>query len=393
MSLAAALRTRDLGELPRKRDSAWHYTDLRAAISALPPPSPEAEPFGISPFAGIPGEAIVFVNGRRLDAGRVPQPDSADSADSSHHPDSADSPDSPDSPDSSHHPDSVDSVDSVLILAAPDGAHSAHLVHCRFLSDANGTAHAAHLLLTVTAGARAVLLESHEGRGGAYVSDVRLDISLGEGARLERIVITDEPADAVSVATCHVAVEGEAHFAQTVLASGARLQRVETDVRHPGAAARVRLDGVYLLGERRHADLTSVVDHEGPGGATAQLTKGVVAGQGRGVFQGRITVRAGADGTDARMGHHALLLSDRAEVDAKPELEIWADDVQCAHGNTVGALDADALFYAMSRGLPEPDARAMLTEAFVGEVVARIEHAGAREAAEAWVATRLRALR
>ncbi len=114
-------------------------------------------------------------------------------------------------------------------------------------------------------------------------------------------------------------------------------------------------------------------------GTTDQLTKGVVRDQARGVFQGRIVVAPGADKTDARMGHHALILSDRAEVDAKPELEIFADDVACAHGNTVGALDEEALFYAEQRGIPEPEARAMLTEAFVGEVIDRIEHEGARD--------------
>ena len=115
----------------------------------------------------------------------------------------------------------------------------------------------------------------------------------------------------------------------------------------------------------------------------------MVTDQARGVFQGRIVVQPGADRTDARMGHHALILSDRAEVDAKPELEIFADDVACAHGNTVGALDEEALFYAEQRGIPEADARAMLTEAFVGEVVDRIAHEGAREVVRAWVANRL----
>ncbi len=152
----------------------------------------------------------------------------------------------------------------------------------------------------------------------------------------------------------------------------------------------MRLDGLYLLADRRHADITTVVTHEGVDGMTDQLIKGVVRDQARGVFQGRITVRRGADRTDARMGHHALVLSDRAEVDAKPELEIYADDVACAHGNTVGALDEDALFYAQQRGIAEPEARAMLTEAFVGEVVDRIEHDGAREGVRAWVAEKLR---
>src|SRR5213079_2343273 len=111
-----------------------------------------------------------------------------------------------------------------------------------------------------------------------------------------------------------------ARFSQTILVAGARRQRFETWVTQPGQGATVRLDGVYLVGDRRHADITTVVEHEGRDGATSQLTKGAVSGSGRGVFQGRIVVQKGADGTDARMGHHALILSDRGEVDAKPEL-------------------------------------------------------------------------
>jgi Fe-S cluster assembly protein SufD len=186
-----------------------------------------------------------------------------------------------------------------------------------------------------------------------------------------------------------VSLAAGARFAQTTLTTGARRQRIETRVTHPGHGATARLDGLYLLADRRHADLSTVVTHAGVGGTTDQLTKGVVDDQARGVFQGRIVVSPGADQTDARMGHHALILSDRAEVDGKPELEIYADDVACAHGNTVGALDDDALFYARQRGIPEPEARAMLTAAFLAEVVDRIEHQGARDVARAWLDARL----
>jgi len=196
---------------------------------------------------------------------------------------------------------------------------------------------------------------------------------------------------AVSVSQAEIVLGAAARLGQTVLAAGARRQRIETRVSHPGAGAAVRLDGVYLLADKRHADITTVVTHAGVDGVTDQLVKGVVADQSRGVFQGRIVVAQGADKTDARMGHHALILSDRAEVDAKPELEIYADDVVCAHGNTVGALDEEALFYARQRGIPEAQARAMLTLAFLNEVVDRIEHAGAREAARAWVVRHLEA--
>jgi Fe-S cluster assembly protein SufD len=177
-----------------------------------------------------------------------------------------------------------------------------------------------------------------------------------------------------------------------VIAAGARLQRHETHVFHPGGGAHVRLDGLYLLAGKRHADLTTVVTHALPDGDTRQLTKGLAKDQARGVFQGRIVVEEGADRTDARMGHHALLLTDGAEIDAKPELEIYADDVSCAHGNTVGSLDENALFYMKARGLPDADARALLMEAFIGEVVDGIEHEAVREQAHAWVAEKLRSL-
>ena len=214
-------------------------------------------------------------------------------------------------------------------------------------------------------------------------------INLGEGAIVERIILASDGAEGVTVSQAEVQLAPNAKFAQTILTSGARRQRIETTVHHPGGHAELRLDGVYLLADKRHADQTTVVTHEGLDGVTNQLTKGVVRDQARGVFQGKIIVAEGADRTDARMGHHALVLSDRAEVDAKPELEIYADDVSCAHGNTVGALDEEALFYARQRGIPRDVAVAMLTQAFVGEVTDRIADEAAREAAAVWIAARL----
>ncbi|MDB5448862.1 MAG: transporter permease, partial [Phenylobacterium sp.] len=250
-------------------------------------------------------------------------------------------------------------------------------------------AHAAALRIAVAAGVRLTLLESYRGEG-SYLARTTLDLAIGEGARVERIVLAAEPAEAVCVSQAQVALSPHAEFVQTTLTGGARRQRLETRVVHPGGHAKLRLDGVYLLAGKRHADLTTAVTHEAVDGTTDQLTKGVVRDQARGVFQGRIVVAEGADRTEARMGHHALLLSDQAEVDAKPELEIYADDVACGHGNTVGALDEEALFYMRQRGIPEPQARSLLTEAFIGEVIDRISHDGAREVARAWAAERLK---
>jgi Fe-S cluster assembly protein SufD len=339
MSLASAIATRDPAELPGRRDEDWRWTDLRGLIRSLPEPSAplEADAVEPGPFAGLAARALVVANGRGAETIAI----------------------------------AADETVALDIVSAGDGAH------------------AAAVRITVSPGASATLFETYRGTGG-YLAQTSLAIALGEGARLERIVLADEDADAVAVSQAEVRLAPKAEFVQTTLTSGARRQRLETRVHHPGGHAQLRLDGAYLLAGKRHADLTTAVTHEGLDGVTDQLTKGVVRDQARGVFQGRIVVAEGADKTEARMGHHALILSDHAEVDAKPSLEIYADDVACAHGNTVGALDDDALFYMRQRGLPEPEARALLTEAFVGEVIERIGHDGAREAARAWAAQRLR---
>ncbi|MBV9993673.1 MAG: Fe-S cluster assembly protein SufD [Caulobacteraceae bacterium] len=341
MSLARAIATGDLAELPSRRDEDWRWTDLRGLIRAMPPASPASE--GPTPPAVFAAETqLRVINGRGPDEVTV-------------------------------------------------GAGETRTLALRFIAASSGTAHVSAIRIVVGEGARLTLLETYEALAGGCLAEADLDIALGAGAALERVVLTADAEDGVLVSTAVVTMGPGARFAQTALSCGGRRQRLETRVSHPGAGAGVRLDGVYLLAARRHADITTVVTHAGLDGATDQLVKGVVQDQARGVFQGRIVVREGADRTDARMGHHALVLSDRAEVDAKPELEIFADDVACAHGNTVGALDEEALFYAAQRGIPEPQARALLTEAFVGEVIDRIEDEGAREVARAWAAGRLRA--
>lgn len=339
MSLASALKTGDLTELPSRRDEDWRWTDLRGLIRTLPPVSPTFDgDVGVGPF--VADETLTILNGRGT-------------------------------------------VDLTLT------AGETRVIALRLIAATAATAHAGRVRITVGEGARLTLLESHEGLAEGYLSEIALDLRLAADAVVERIVLATDTAEAVSVVDAEVTLAAGAKYAQTLLTSGARRQRLETRVAHPGAHADLRLDGIYLLDGQRHADLTTQVTHGGVDGTTSQLTKGMVADQARGVFQGRIIVQPGADQTDARMGHHALILSDKAEVDAKPELLIFADDVACAHGNTIGALDEQAIFYARQRGIPDLEARAMLTEAFVGEVVERIEHEPARQIARAWVAQRL----
>jgi Fe-S cluster assembly protein SufD len=196
-----------------------------------------------------------------------------------------------------------------------------------------------------------------------------LQVNVGPDATLTRIVVQSNRADAVVLDAAHVRLARGAQFKQVVLAEGAKLARIETHVSIEGEGAEVELNGVYMCGEGRHADLTSIVEHKVGVGQTRQLIKGVVRRGGRGVFQGKIVVEHGAQKTDARQYHHGLLLEEGAEVFAKPELMIRADDVQCAHGNTAGGLDETALFYMRSRGVPEAHARALLIEAFLVEPV------------------------
>ncbi|MBC6983260.1 Fe-S cluster assembly protein SufD [Caulobacter sp. 17J80-11] len=344
MNAPVRLDLRDASTFPTRRVEDWKWSDLKRFLRDAPAVSAALAVAPGGPFAALGGREIAFGNGVTADG------------------------------------------------AAEARFEGAGTLRLRFVSEAQATGHQARATVVVPARAELLVLESYEGAGSAYASNVTLGFELGEGARLTRIVLLEEPDDAISVSAAEVKVAPHAHYTQTVLASGAKLQRHETRVNHPGHGASVRLDGLYVLSGSRHADLTTVVDHQGVEGVTSQLTKGVVADSARGVFQGRIVVDRGADKTDARMGHHALILSDKAEVDAKPELEIYADDVSCAHGNTVGALDENALFYACARGIPEHEARVMLTQAFLGEVTDRIEHDGAREAAQAWLVDRLEAL-
>jgi Fe-S cluster assembly protein SufD len=342
LNLTAAIRERDPAQLPGKRDEDWRWTDLRGLIRTVPPPSQtfDADDLGAGPFAGLADSPLIVINGRAEDSSIA-----------------------------------VRNRSATTIL--------------RFVSRGGGS-HATDFRVVVDPGARLTLLESYEGDDSGYLAQTSLTFEVGEGAEVERIVLAADGAEGVSVSQADVKLAVGASFAQTVLLSGARRQRIETRVAHPGGGAKLRLDGVYLLADKRHADLTTVVTHQGADGVTMQMAKGVVRDQSRGIFQGRIVVAQGADRTDARMEHHALILSDRAEVDAKPELEIYADDVACSHGNTVGALDEDALFYARQRGIPEDEARSMLTEAFIGEVIDRIGHEGARGIARAWATERLR---
>jgi len=221
--------------------------------------------------------------------------------------------------------------------------------------------------LVVAAGETLSLVDRIDPVAGAVRSSFA-NIVVEPGATLTRVVVQSgaaEAASAVLLDEMRVTLGAGATFRQFILADGARLTRIETQVSVEGEGAITELNGVYMAAAKRHVDLTSQVIHAALKPETRQIFRGVARKGGRGVFQGKFKVERIAQKTDAEMQHNALLFEDGAEIFAKPELEIYADDVQCAHGNTAGQLDEQAVFYLRSRGIPEAEARAMITRAFL----------------------------
>jgi Fe-S cluster assembly protein SufD len=249
-----------------------------------------------------------------------------------------------------------------------------HKVLLRRLSDGEGS-HGDNVFVTISEGARGTLIETHEVTGSPFVNS-RTEIEIDAKARLDRVIVQPEAAGAVIVHSAVIRLdeakgEEDAVLNQMTLALGAQLARHETRLTQLGAG-RAKIDGLYRLNGQEHCDLTTHVTFEGEDSVCDQLVKGIAGGRARGVFQGKFLVQRGAQRTDAKMAHHALLLSKGAQINAKPELEIYADDVECAHGNTAGALDTDAIFYMRQRGVPEDEARKLLIDAFAAEVLDRI---------------------
>lgn len=226
----------------------------------------------------------------------------------------------------------------------------------------------ARVAVIVRPGARLDLIESH--LGGSGFSSFLIEVGMQDGGEVRRTVLQHGNQDEAQAITAVVNLGDKSEYTQTILAFGAQVARLETRVTHQESGSKAVMNGAYLCADGYHADFTSHVRHGAPSSVTRQLTKGAVLDGGTGVFQGKFFVpRTVGQYTDADMQHQALLLEDGAVVFAKPELEIYADDVECAHGNTSGALDPNQLFYLRQRGIPETQARALLTEAFIAEAL------------------------
>jgi Fe-S cluster assembly protein SufD len=234
-------------------------------------------------------------------------------------------------------------------------------------------------LIIAEAGSRADIIERHVGAQGSSFANNASEAVLGADARIRHYKLQDEDPAAIHVSTTLATVAGGGAYESFVMSTGAKLSRNEIRVRLEGEGAETRLDGIYLARGAQHMDHTTLIEHAAPGAASSETYKGALDDQARAVFQGNILVAPDAQKTDGRMNNATLLLSGGAEIDAKPQLEIYADDVKCSHGATAGELDDDALFYLRSRGIEQSRARAMLIEAFLGEVVDTVARGEARE--------------
>jgi len=235
-------------------------------------------------------------------------------------------------------------------------------------------------LIVVEEGARVMVIESHEAAGASdYQVNAALELSVADGAHIDHVKIIGEAENALHISTLMAKVGAHARFNDFSFIIGGGVVRNQLYVHFHGNETVAGIRGVNLLKDKQHADTTMVVDHNSVGCQSRELFKSVLDGESRGVFQGKIIVRPHAQQTDGKMATHALLLSENAEADNKPELEIFADDVQCGHGATAGDLDEDLLFYLRSRGIPAKEAEALLIQAFIGEAVEGIEHARLRD--------------
>jgi len=381
--------------VPHRRMEDWRYSDLRRLVPELPQAAEalvadQAQALvAQDAFAGVAAIRLVFANGRFVPALSALSPAPAlQIADLGQGlPDWA-------VPHFGQVKHPVHAPMADMALAGMMGgvairiSHNYRLeapLHLCFVNAGEGARHA-RVLIVLETNAHATLIESHS--GGRFCN-MATELVLGANATLTQLRHAPMAAGETSVHTLSAAIHAGAALNQFVMAEGAGFARHETGLSFLGRSARAQLSGVSVLSGEGHADMTTIADHAVRQCTSDQMFKAVAGGKSRAIYQGRVIVRPGADGTDSRQLAKALLASPHAEADAKPELEIHADDVTCSHGAAVGDLDADALFYLMARGIPVAQARAMLTEAFLAEVTSRLPEGAAADIIRARISAAL----
>jgi Fe-S cluster assembly protein SufD len=267
------------------------------------------------------------------------------------------------------------------VLRLGDGARLDRPLEITFLNG-NGLSQP-HNLIIAGANSQATVIEHHISNGESYIANSVTRACIGDGADIARYKLQREADAAQHYALFDARIGRDARLANFELSAGAAVAHSASriDLAEPGAD--LRLDGIYLGQKRQETASVTTITHSAGDTASSEIYKGVLDDQARAVFQGKISVRPDAQRINGQQLNKTLLLSDQAEIDTKPELEILADDVKCSHGATAGELDENALFYLRSRGIPEGVARGMLIEAFLGEVTERIAHEQVRDAVAA----------
>lgn len=265
---------------------------------------------------------------------------------------------------------------------APDADNTAILIHKNggkpggqfeeiLLTGRDGVLHSPTLSIILEQGVEFTLVERHDG-GGAYWKNMATNIVLKDGAILHHIRIQDDGAEGVHTNMVNIELGRDAAYNGFALNMGGKLSRLQAHAKIKGPNARCSFDGINLFKKDQHGDTTILIEHEAPHCSSNQFYRTVLADKSRGVFQGKVHVHQVAQKTDGYQLSNALLLSDQAEMDTKPELEIYADDVKCSHGATTGQLDDEPLFYLRSRGIDLKTARLLLVQAFVDEVADKL---------------------
>ena len=357
--------------LPHRKMEDWRWTDLRQLIDKPYPPRQTVVATAkdverllkSSPFAKVACARIVFVNGHYSAELSQLKNDTVTSA--------------------------VNLDEPVITMNAAFATDGARLkisgttdtpIEILFLAtNADARTIATCNVVEIEKGAAATLIETHLGEG-SYLSNSVTEIRVGEGARLDRIKVELEAADAIHLSHVHTTLGKNSVFNDFTLNSGAKTNRQNGTVEFKGQGTEAKVSGAFMLGGKQHADTRLVIDHQVPHCTSRELFKCVMDDNARGIFQGKVIVQRDAQKTDGKQSSHALLLSETAEFDAKPELEIFADDVVCGHGATSGDLNHDHLFYLMARGIPLAEAKSLLIAAFVGEAFDLIAHEGIKEA-------------
>ncbi|MDO9009623.1 MAG: Fe-S cluster assembly protein SufD [Thiobacillus sp.] len=263
-----------------------------------------------------------------------------------------------------------------VLLHVPAGWKSAPLFMVHRTSEADAMLHLRHLVV-LEAGAEAVLVEHNLGAPGlAYWHNSVTEIVLGEGAQLTHLKLDENSAAATHTGLTLVQQARDSRYRALSLNVGARVARHDTRVHLDEAGATCQLDGVFIATGRRHIDQHLHVEHRAPHTGSKQTWRGIADGRGRGIFDARVVVQPGARKADAQQSSRNLLLSPHAEIDVKPQLEIYTDDVKCGHGATVGQLDPAEIFYLRSRGIDADTARALLLRGFVEQALGLLKNSG-----------------